>query len=80
VRPAAGERMSDFDNSFRLLQEAAELFLRDFAKHLESQWQLTEQDTKEDETMTPEFVRGWNAAMTSGLESALHLFLDEFTP
>lgn len=69
--------MSEFDDVFHLVEEAVVGLLRKFTEHCKSEWKLTEREAR-DEGFSEQYVAGWNAAMTDGIDGALSLFLDEF--
>jgi hypothetical protein len=61
--------------------EVHELFaakLREFAAFCAKEWLLDENEpTYIGQPVTPDFLRGYNAAMADGLESAVEFFLEE---
>ena len=74
--------MTDAPFSIDLEQEVKDLFetkMREFIAFCANNWQLTDKDllTVDGQAHSPEYQRGYNAAITDGLPGALDFWFDE---
>lgn len=74
--------MTDMPPSIDLEQEIKDLFkakISEFIAFCANNWQLTDQDllAVDGQAFSPDYLRGYNAAITDGVSGALDFWFDE---